>query len=563
MSGGESAPTAPTIVDVPRGVDGAGATQSGESSGTTQAFATTPAKALLLAEIERTRTFCLFLIPLVISAAGVAFLVGGDRLAQWLNAGGMATAAVAATAVLLATRAPERYRVWHNVAFGQACIVALTAAMYYWGPFSAVLLIVPFGAHIFTLVESLLAAVLITINLMISHAVLSLLMIFDVITDRGVVAMPDIGTVPQLIILLLLQAIFVATFAVTRELRRSSQRSVEELDEFARAVARRDALLAEARQDLYQALRVGGPGPYTGHTVGSYELGTILGRGAMGEIYEARHTDNGEAFAVKLLNPRIPRDSTHYRRFVREAEIAASIDVPNVVRVVDIGTGDGAPPYLAMERLRGQDLSRYLKNNPRMPMPEVLHMIEQVGAGLSAAHEAGVIHRDLKPQNLFRAVDDEGGVTWKILDFGVSKLADGEGTLTQGKVVGTPSYMAPEQARGLRVDHRADLYSLGVIAYRAITGIPAFATDRDVPRMLYDVVHTMPQRPSAVARVHEAMDVVMAVAMAKNPNDRFRDAHDLALAIAAAHGGTVSNELLLRGRAILLDFPWRLPPRVH
>ncbi len=125
-------------------------------------------------------------------------------------------------------------------------------------------------------------------------------------------------------------------------------------------------------------------------------------------------------------------------------------------------------------------------------------------------------------------------MVWKILDFGVSKLSGSDGTLTQGRVIGTPGYMAPEQARGEEVDYRADLYSLGVIAYRAITGVPAFPAGDDVPKMLYKVVYTMPPPPSAVANVPAALDAVLARAMAKLPSLRYPDGAALADALEAA-----------------------------
>src|SRR5262249_31133523 len=153
----------------------------------------------------------------------------------------------------------------------------------------------------------------------------------------------------------------------------------------------------------------------------------------------------------------------HVRRFLRELHTAAAIDSPHVVRVIAIG--EEPLPHLVMERLRGRDLSSILREARTLAPAKVVELLEQAGAGVTAAGAVGIIHRDLKPQNVFLA-----GTTWKILDFGVSRLADTGDTLTAGHLVGTPAYMAPEQARGARVDHRADLYALAAIAYRCLTG---------------------------------------------------------------------------------------------
>ena len=178
------------------------------------------------------------------------------------------------------------------------------------------------------------------------------------------------------------------------------------------------------------------------------------------------------------------------------------------------------------------------------------------GAGLSVAAAKGIVHRDIKPQNLFLAEGGNGAPpTWKVLDFGVSKLADHGGTLTRGHVVGTPGYMAPEQARGQQVDHRADIYALAAIAYRALTGHPPF-TGKDVPSTLYDVVYKMPRRPSALVDLPEEVDAVLAIGMAKRPEDRFADGAALADALDAALRGDLPDGLRRRAEALEAVQPW-------
>jgi len=150
--------------------------------------------------------------------------------------------------------------------------------------------------------------------------------------------------------------------------------------------------------------------------------------------------------------------------------VAARLESPNIVHVYEVSPPSAPVPYLAMERLRGTDLASRLRKENRIPSDELVVLLDQVARGLEVARLAGVVHRDLKPHNLFL----HDGATWKILDFGVSKLADSEGTLTGEGIVGTPQYMAPEQASGGQVSHLADVYALGAIAYRCLTGRSPF-----------------------------------------------------------------------------------------
>ena len=314
------------------------------------------------------------------------------------------------------------------------------------------------------------------------------------------------------------------------------------------------------RSDLRDAVVGGGRGRFSNHMVGGFRLGALRGRGGMGEVYEATREDGStpeRRYAVKLLHPHLLSDPSAYERFAREARSAAALDSPHVVRVVEVSPDDAAMPFLAMELLEGNDLATILRERATLPVAEVVTLLRQLGAGLEAAHGAGIVHRDLKPQNVFaaRTGPSDEDVTWKILDFGVSKLAGGEGSLSIGHAVGTPSYMSPEQARGDVIDHRSDLYSLAVIAYRALTGRPAVAS-AEVMTMLHDVCHRLPPQPSAVADLPAAIDDVLLVALAKSPDERFASARELADALAAADRGKVSLDIQLRAGAITKTWNW-------
>jgi serine/threonine-protein kinase len=298
----------------------------------------------------------------------------------------------------------------------------------------------------------------------------------------------------------------------------------------------------------------------SGRTVGSFRLGALLGRGAMGEVYEAAHVDSDEPAAVKLLSPDVREDPIYLARFLREVQVAASLTSPHVVRVLEVGNETAEVPYLAMERLRGRDLGALLRVRARLDPDEVADLVTQLARGADAAADAGIVHRDLKPQNLFRA---EGGKArvWKILDFGVSKLADRGGTLTQGRMVGTPAYMPPEQALGRDVDRRADVYALAAIAYRALTGYLPFHVHGGVPAVVYAVVHSMPRRPSDLAQISTQVDDALLIGLAKDPADRFASAAELAEALAAAVEHRLPRAERERADELAGRHPWKRPER--
>jgi serine/threonine-protein kinase len=208
-----------------------------------------------------------------------------------------------------------------------------------------------------------------------------------------------------------------------------------------------------------------------------------------------------------------------------------------------------------MERLQGQDLAELLRAETRFDLARVVALVRDLAAGAGAAHDAGIVHRDLKPQNTFRAERAGQPPVWTILDFGLSKLVDHAATLTHGGIVGTPAYMAPEQARGLEVDRRADVYALAAIAYRSLTGRPPFAAP-DAMTVLLDVLDDMPPSPRAFAELPSDVERVLALGLAKDPSERLARAEELALALDAAARGELPADLRDRASALLRRRPW-------
>jgi serine/threonine-protein kinase len=187
---------------------------------------------------------------------------------------------------------------------------------------------------------------------------------------------------------------------------------------------------------------------------------------------------------------------------------------------------------------------------------DAVELASALGEGLTHAHEAGVIHRDLKPVNVFQSQDGSGRRCWKILDFGISKLRDSSGTLTDIAIVGTPGYMSPEQARGLPVDPRSDVFSMALVLYRALTGRPAF-TGTDPTQIMFAVVYRTPERPSSIIKsLPTQIDLVLAIALAKDHEQRWRSAREFAQAFALASRGGLGHELRARGREVVEHHPW-------
>src|SRR6266571_3967729 len=270
----------------------------------------------------------------------------------------------------------------------------------------------------------------------------------------------------------------------------------------------------------------------TGTKLGPYEIVAPLGAGGMGEVYRARDSRLGREVAIKVLPESFSKDPDRLRRFEQEARAASKLNHPNIVTVHDFGTYEDAP-YVVQELLEGQTLRERLRTGA-LPASKAVEYGIQVARGLAAAHEKGIVHRDLKPENLFLTSDDR----LKILDFGLAKLAAAEGPAAEqnglpaatqataaGIVMGTLSYMSPEQARGQTVDERTDIFALGAILYEMLSGASAFKRESSADTMSAILKEDPPELHRIVRRCLE-----------KQPNQRFQDASDVAFALEALSG---------------------------
>jgi serine/threonine-protein kinase len=248
--------------------------------------------------------------------------------------------------------------------------------------------------------------------------------------------------------------------------------------------------------------------------IGRYLLRERLATGATGYVYEALDRTDDRVVAVKLIAADLQDEPETRERFYREARITAQLTHRNIVQVLDVGEDHGRP-YIAMERLQGQPLRTLLQQRPDLPVADRLALIIQIFEGLDAAHAHGAVHRDIKPGNIF--VQGDGCV--KLLDFGLARTHTS--TLTaSGVVVGSPGYMSPEQAEGLRVDGRSDLFSAAAVAYLILTGRPPFEA-KSLPAVLQALLQGAPT-PLTRAEAPEALARIVDKALRKSPDDRYQ-----------------------------------------
>ena len=259
--------------------------------------------------------------------------------------------------------------------------------------------------------------------------------------------------------------------------------------------------------------------------IGPYHLEREMGRGAMGIVYRARREGTGPPVAVKLLNPSIAFDPEMAARFQREGRAAALANHPGIVGVTDFGTLPDGQAFLVMELVEGRTLEEALGEGGTLPPAEAVRVVLKILAALEAAHVRGVVHRDLKPSNVF--LTPEGQV--KIADFGAALVDDhlrGTGTET-GLILGTPAYMAPEQALAGPTDQRADLYSLGCILFRVVSGAPPFRAAAILEVLRKQVDEPAPPVTSPHGPLPDLLVGCVAKALAKQPDDRFRSAAEM------------------------------------
>jgi len=264
-----------------------------------------------------------------------------------------------------------------------------------------------------------------------------------------------------------------------------------------------------------------------GRIVGKYKILDQIGEGGMGVVYRAEHVVLGSPAAVKVLLPQFTRDSVVVERFFTEAKAASSIRHVGITEVFDYGRLDNDQAFIAMELLRGEDLTTFLGRHGRLDPSIAAEIVKQLLKALNAAHAVGVVHRDLKPDNIFLTRDPSapGGLRVKVLDFGIAKLVGEQLTRKTktkgGAILGTPAYMSPEQCKGgVEVDARADLYAVGCILFELVAGRTPFDSDGDGELMAMHIYEAPPQLSKLAPEVPAELDALVAKLLAKAPAER-------------------------------------------
>jgi serine/threonine-protein kinase len=267
-----------------------------------------------------------------------------------------------------------------------------------------------------------------------------------------------------------------------------------------------------------------GPEPQVGQLfAGRYEIQSVLGMGGMGVVYKAHDRDLDDVVAIKTLkSDALSADPTLLDRFKQEIRLARRITHPNILRTHDLGEANGLR-YLSMEFVKGITLKGMVDQDQLIPTPVALRIAKQICAGLAAAHEVGVIHRDIKPQNII--IETTGGL--KVMDFGIARLTQERSMTATGTVVGTPDYMSPEQARGGDLDFRSDIYSTGVVLYELFTGMLPFEGDTPLAVVLKHVEEKPPSPQAKNPRIDPKIAAIILKCMQKDPSDRFQTVNQL------------------------------------
>ena len=284
---------------------------------------------------------------------------------------------------------------------------------------------------------------------------------------------------------------------------------------------------------------------------GRYRLTTKLGQGGMGSVWRAEHLALGSPLAIKLIDPGIAQTAEAAARFKREAQAAADLRSAHVVQIFDYGVDEGVP-FIAMELLDGESLGARLEKVHHLSPTKIASVLSQVARALARAHQAGVIHRDLKPDNIFlvREADDE---IVKVLDFGIAKklgaLSTTSGVKTgTGAMLGTPYYMSPEQALGQStIDHRSDIWSLGIVAFECLTGVRPFEKET-LGALLMAICNEPLPVPSTVASVPGGFDAWFARACARSMNARFDSAVEATAELRRVCEGTAGHPSISDGQ---------------
>ncbi len=456
-----------------------------------------------------------------------------------------------ATAFLL--RQWHRRRAPDSTSYGAWIVVAVLGAgpLYAWGVHSAITSVTTsllFAGGLFRPPRRGLGVrVLALAGAMAAQLALFVLVLADVLPDQSnvPVLLPGQSTRDAVLQHGVLQLACVGAFVAGTVVDRRFADAFRQAEAAHHDALRRAAQVRETRAEIDEALRRIGGGLFTGTTVSGYAVGRLLGRGGMGEVYEAVDPDGGRV-ALKLIRADRAGDPASLARFTAEADVLTRIESPYVARVFAIGGGGpGELPSIAMEYVEGRSLAELLRERERLSSAGVASLVRDIARGLHEVHAAGFIHLDVKPSNIVLTERVELASRWCLIDFGVARLA---ARAAPDAIAGTPLYMAPEHALGGKVDARADLYGLCLVIYRALTGRPAFTGADRVA--LAEAARRGPPDPRAHAAMHDDVVAFLRIGLAFDPAARWGSALELRTAFERAVAGKLSDAHRARAAAL-------------
>ena len=547
----QSALVDPTVILQPSDQDGRPPISNEGSVDSTHSMATVQ-DGMFAEEAARARTIGLvFFVVIGISTVWAPFL-DGDPILKIPMTLAMALFASSSLGVWWLAAKPVRYTRRVFRLYGVTAVLASTMILAYLGPFSPTALAVTLGIAFFSQGADRVGAWAISLSAIGLYLALFLLIMTGVMPDRGLFQGDEAGLSGRIFMVCMVPLVLLVTHMQARWSRAAVEKALQSAVDRTAEANRRKVQLEEAHAEL-DRLAANGKllGYLSGREVGWYRLGHLLGKGGSGEVYEAVDSRNSSTLAIKILHANEMGDPEIAERFQREGEIATRLMSPNVARVHQYGRAKGGTMYIAMEKLNGEDLATVLRRESRLDLPVVTTLTHDLCQGIADAHKHGIIHRDIKPHNIFWDKDSQDTGAWKVLDFGVSKLTSTHGTLTKDGVVGTPQYMSPEQARGEPVDNRTDVFGIGAVLYRALTGRPPIKGKSHTA--LYNAAYSRPVRPRLVApELSKQVEAVLAVAMAPKPDQRFGSVQEFRAAFDQAVADRLPEIILRRARGV----PW-------
>jgi hypothetical protein len=503
---------------------------------------------------SKMRTFSLAMSGVCMIGGGLLLTVAKDRTALVVGLVSVTAIMVLVWAHQLLARRADSIAYWMWGVIGLLSVGPAYALGLHSG-FSAVLAAWLFSSGLFSsdrAHRATLDAGVILAGIVLTHTILFTLIMLDLVPDGGAIPLRqhDLATWKTVTAHTLIMGSYATAFALAAVIDRRYEDLVAQGERAIVRAAQQAALLDTARTDLAERLASESRGIFSGTRIGRYELGRVLGRSGAGDLYAATRPGAPGRLAIKVVRQDQPAETANLRQLLREAEALRRIRSEHVAKVVDFAGPDAEVPYLVMEFIEGTSLADLLYGRERLPIADVRALSRGIGRGLHDVHAAGVLHGDVKPSNVIRGADGK----WTLVDFGAAEVVGSSG-VAPGRVAGAPAYLAPEQLVGEPIDRHADLYSLCLVIYRALTGRPPYTavSAKDIAEVARK---QGPPDPRLFVDVPADVALALRVGLAAWPADRFDSGAELVAVLERAFDGRLEAAHRKRAHDVLRRQPW-------